>query len=87
MTRKEVELLYAYILRNHDRLEGETKQLQQNVRYRSIDTVDCLELALAIERYNMFCIVAHDLRHLLRLSDCPYEDDVPDPRKPLKRSE
>lgn len=85
MTRKEVELLYSYIVRNHDRLEQEVQQLQQNIRYRRVDVVDCLELALAIERYNMFCIIAHDLRHLLRLSDCPYEDDVPDPRKPPER--
>lgn len=79
MKKKEVELLYAYIFRNHDRLHNEVRSLQQNVRYRECDVVDGIELALAIERYNMFCVVAHDIRELLRLRDCEFED-VPDPK-------
>ena len=54
MKNKEVELLWRYILNNLTAMEQEVQQLQQNLRYRKIDTVDCHELALAIERLNTF---------------------------------
>lgn len=80
MTQKELETLYQYIWRNHDRLHGEVRDIQQRVRYTDCDVVDGFELSLAIERYNMFCVVVHDIRQLLNLSKCELED-VPDIKK------
>lgn len=67
MKNKEVELLWRYFINNLTALEQEVQQLQQNLRYRRIDTVDCHELALAIERLNTFRKVSNDILLLLRL--------------------
>lgn len=67
MKNKEVELLWRYILNNLTAMEQEVQQLQQNLRYRRIDTIDCHELALAIERLNTFQKVSNDILLLLRL--------------------
>lgn len=67
MKNKEVELLWRYFINNLTALEQEVQQLQQNVRYRRIDTIDCHELALAIERLNTFRKVSNDILLLLRL--------------------
>lgn len=67
MKSKEVELLWRYILNNLTAMEQEVQQLQQNLRYRKIDTVDCHELSLAIERLNTFQKVSNDILLLLRL--------------------
>lgn len=67
MKNKEVELLWRYIINNLTALEQEVQQLQQNLRYRRIDTIDCHELALAIERLNMFQKVSNDILLLLRM--------------------
>lgn len=71
MNQKEMTLLFAYIYNNRTRLEEEKKQLQTNVRYRDIDSVDCLELLLASERLDTFLQVTTDIRHLLGF----YTDD------------
>lgn len=67
MKNKEVELLWRYIINNLTVLEQEVQQLQQNLRYRRIDTIDCHELALAIERLNTFQKVSNDILLLLRI--------------------
>ena len=66
MKNNEVELLWRYIINNLTALEQEVQQLQQNLRYRRIDTIDCHELALAIERLNTFRKVSNDILLLLR---------------------
>ena len=50
----------AYINNNRDRLQEDVRQLQQRLRYRNADAVDCLELSLALERLNEKEIVALD---------------------------
>lgn len=67
MKNKEVELLWRYILNNLTAMEQEVQQLQQNLRYRRIDTIDCHELSLAIERLNTFQKVSNDILSLLRM--------------------
>lgn len=67
MKNKEIELLWRYIINNLTALEQEVQQLQQNLRYRRIDTIDCHELALAIERLNTFQKVSNDILLLLRI--------------------
>ena len=49
------EIFYQYLLNERDRLEDEVVQLRQNQRMKkNIDAVDCLELALAMERLSAF---------------------------------
>lgn len=75
MTQKEVESLLGYMLRRHDLLEMELQQIQTNIRYRRVDVVDCMELALAIERYNSFNDFAADVKQLLNLQKCEFEKE------------
>lgn len=75
MTKREIESLLAYLIRRHDLLESEMIQLQTNVRYRRVDVVDCLELSLAIERYNSFNDFAADVRQILNLQKCDFEEE------------
>lgn len=66
MTRKEAELLYSYFYNNLCRLEAEVQQLQFNIRYRKIDSSDCLELLLAVQELDTFREVT---RHIISLLD------------------
>ena len=53
VTQKEI--FYQYLLNERERLEYEVVQLRQNQRMKkNIDAVDCLELALAMERLSAF---------------------------------
>lgn len=52
VTQKEI--FFQYLLNERDRLEGDVVQLRQNLRMRNVDAVDCLELALSMERLNAF---------------------------------
>lgn len=67
MNQKELTLLYSYILNNQLQLKDEIRHLQSNLRFRNVDTVDCLELALAIERYNNFREITKQIRILLNM--------------------
>lgn len=69
MKTKEITLLYAYIHNNRVRLKNELRLMQSNIRYRDIDVVDCLELALAIERYNTFEETTNQIKALLNLNE------------------
>ena len=51
MTEKEKVLLLSYQYNNRTYLEREVVQLRSNLRYRDVDSVDCMELMLAIERF------------------------------------
>lgn len=74
MKSKEITLLYAYIHNNRVNLKNEVRLMQANLRYRDIDVVDCLELALAIERYNTFKQITNQIKALLNLDD-KFEDE------------
>ena len=51
---KRKEILAEYFNNERDILEYDVCQLQQRLRYRKVDAVDCLELSLALERLNAF---------------------------------
>ncbi len=69
MKTKEITLLYSYIHNNRVSLKNELRLMQSNLRYREIDVVDCLELALAIERYNTFKETTNQIKALLNLNE------------------
>lgn len=52
VTQKEI--FYQFLLNERARLEKEVAQLRQSLRMREVDAVDCLELALAMERLSAF---------------------------------
>lgn len=53
VTQKEI--FYQYLINERTRLEEDVVQLRQNLRMKkNIDAVDCLELALAMERLSAF---------------------------------
>lgn len=69
MKRKERELLLNYIINNRCYLKQDIDKLTQSVRYRPVDAVDCLELSLALERYNAFCEYSNQILLLLKLDE------------------
>lgn len=75
MRQREVEMLLAYFLNYRTVLEGDVTQLRNNIRYRSVDQVDCLEMALALERLNAFDNFTKNVRAILHLGRCHFEDD------------
>lgn len=54
LTKRQKEMYYSYIYNHREFLWQDIQQLQQNLRYRRIDSIDCLEMALALERLNAF---------------------------------
>lgn len=69
VTQKEI--FYQYLLNERDRLEEDVVQLRQNLRMRKeIDAIDCLELALAMERLSAFIDYTDHALAIFKLS-CP----------------
>lgn len=64
MSRK-TDLLSAYFFNRRTYLERDLQQLQENLRYRSVSSVDCLELIIARERLELFIEVSRDIMHIL----------------------
>lgn len=61
-TIKEKELFLAFEYNHRELLRENIRILQQNIRYRNVDSVDCIELIIAIERLNAFeeyCKIMH----------------------------
>lgn len=67
MNQKEITLLFAYIYNNQCRLEDEVRQLQTNVRFRRIDSADCIELLKANIYLEAFNEITSNIRCLLKL--------------------
>lgn len=67
VTQKEI--FYQYLLNERDRLEYEVVQLRQNLRMRKeVDAIDCLELALAMERLSAFIDYSDHALAIFKLS-------------------
>ena len=66
---KKADLLAEYIFNRRLYLEHDIQQLQENVRYRPVSSVDCLELIIARERLAMFLEVTKDITELLKLKN------------------
>lgn len=66
---KKADLLAEYIFNRRIHLEHDIQQLQENLRYRPVSSVDCLELIIARERLSMFIEVTSDITALLKLKN------------------
>ena len=64
---KKYEVLLEYLINERDRLNAEIIQLQENIRYRRISSVDCLELIIAQERLSAFLEFSDNVKMILRL--------------------
>lgn len=69
MRQNEKDLITRYIYNNRVRLENNVHQLQSNIRFRNIDTVDCIELMLAQQELETFKEVSKHIRLLLKLNE------------------
>lgn len=65
---KQKEIFMTYINNKRDELQEDVRKLQQRVRYRDVDAVDCLELSLALERLNAFNEFSNSAIAILRLA-------------------
>lgn len=54
ISQKQLEMWESYKYNHSQYLFNEIRQLQQNIRYRNIDHIDCLELICAVERLQSF---------------------------------
>ncbi len=68
MRKQEIEMLYAYLLNYQTILEEDVAELRQTVRLRPVDPVDCMELALSLERKNCFVEFSKNVRAILHLT-------------------
>lgn len=68
MKQSEKDLISKYIYNNYVRLENTVHTLQNNIRYRKIDTVDCIELMLAQQEFETFKEVTKHIRILLKIN-------------------
>lgn len=73
MNAKEKQLLLQYFIHRSDLLEDEFRQLRANLRFRKIDSADCIECSIALERMAAFKEFSHDVMQLLKL--CGGEND------------
>lgn len=69
MTEKEREILKAWLLNEDIRIDSEIVELKSRLRYWKIDIVDCIELALLINRYEDFKQFSNVVNRLLHLED------------------
>lgn len=69
MKQNEKDILSMYIYNNTVRLENNVRQLQSNLRFKRIDTVDCIELMLAQQELETFNEVTKHVRLLLKLKE------------------
>lgn len=67
MTQKQKDIYGAYIYNQRLRMEEDIKTMQQNLRWRKISALDCLELIIAVERYNAFCEFIADVNSILKV--------------------
>lgn len=67
MRQNEKDLINKYIYNNMIRLEDTVKQLQNNVRYRRIDCIDCIELLMAQQELETFKEVTKHIKTLLKI--------------------
>lgn len=71
---KQKEIFMQYILNNREHLQEDLRKLQQNMRYRNTDEVECLEFIIAKTRLSAFNEFAAQAIAILNLSE-------PDPVK------
>lgn len=69
MTEKEKTLIKSYLVSEDFRKSEEIRELQSRVRFRKIDIVDCIELALCIERYDSFKEFSRCIHRLLEMGE------------------
>lgn len=72
---KKYEILAAYAYNRRTYLEQDIEQLRENIRYRTLSQVDCLELIIAQERCKMFVEVMSDIRSILGLKSLQSTDN------------
>lgn len=65
--KRQLELWYAYIYNTRCYLENDIKQLRNTMCCRSPDALDCLELALALERLAAFTKFASETAEIFKL--------------------
>lgn len=67
LTKRQLDLWYAYVYNTRCFLEDEIKQLRETLRYKPVDVVDCLELSLALERLAAFNKFASETNNIFKL--------------------
>lgn len=72
---KKYDVLLEYFHLEFVRLENEVKQLQENIKWRRISTIDCLELIIAQERLAAFLEFRQHVKAILKLQRGENDED------------
>lgn len=67
MTQKQKDIFGAFVYNQRMFLQDQIHQLQQNLRYREITFMDCIELMLAQERLNSFNEFVANVNAILKI--------------------
>ena len=73
MRKNRIELFMSYVLNYRDFLENQIRVMQQNLRYRKIDTMDCVELMLLYQQLIDFKEYTKNSIALLGLNEKEFE--------------
>ena len=69
LRQSEKDIISEYLYNNYCRLEERCQTLQNNLRFRRVDMVDCIELACALQEFETFKEISGHIRILLKLSE------------------
>ena len=69
LRKSEREMLDAYLLNFGTFLQDDLTELQNRVRFRKIDSVDLLEMTIALERLRAFQEFSKNVRAILHMCD------------------
>ena len=70
MTRKE--MIFQMFITQYSILRADIEQLQQNLRYRQVSTIDCLELIIAKEKFEYLREMSKWVFATLRIDEDEY---------------
>ena len=74
MTQKETLILMSYIYNIRTQSEHDVQELQKNVRFRTVDIVDCAELSSAITRFDTIFEITRDILAILNLNNSQFSE-------------
>ena len=72
MTRKE--MILQMFLTQYETMTADIDELQRRLRYRRVTAIDCLELIIAIERYEMLHEMERWIFQIMKIDEkCEFE--------------
>lgn len=62
-------MIFSMFCTQHDILKTDIDEMQKNLRYRQVSTIDCIELIIAKEKFEYLRDMAKWIFQILRIDD------------------